>query len=127
MYVLRSQMLTHAKQVSQIAQKEFENRKTSKQVMNLWNRMWGMYKINRRREEHTGGKDGDEPSDDGASASESDDEDEDGVDGSQTGTGKKRKASKATTKRERFSRKQLITFRDSPLYDIIDQVYVISP
>ena len=48
----------------QIAQRLLNNKKTAEQVRNLWNRNWDLYKAVRHRQEHTGGGDGDDESDD---------------------------------------------------------------
>lgn len=80
-----------------------------------------MYKIIRRCEAHTGGGDGDDPSETESNLEEEDDDDdlhiEDDEAPKQPKTDKPKK-----TRRERFSQKQLGLFKDSIYYEMIDAV-----
>jgi hypothetical protein len=72
-----------------------------------------MFKVVRRRQEHTGGRDGDDDSDDEDEA----EEDNDGEDGKE---GSRKRPAK--TARARFSKKTLDGFEESVYYRLIDNV-----
>jgi hypothetical protein len=70
-----------------------------------------MYKVVRRRQEHTGGGDGDDDTDN----------EDDIEDGEEDGNGKKGKKPTKTA-RGRFSKKTLDAFEESVYYELIDAV-----
>lgn len=101
--------------IQQISQKLLGGRNDVKSVANMWTRMWALYKAVRRRQEHTGGGDGDQetgPEDDG-----DDGEDEDGDEASE----KTKKRKKAKTK-ERFTKSVMDTFESSMFFQVLDDV-----
>jgi hypothetical protein len=83
------------------------------------NRLWDIYKAVRRRQEHTGGGDGDDATDDETDEDGNDDVD---VDDGPEGANKRKKPKK--TARGRFSKKTLDAFEESEFYVLIDAVYI---
>lgn len=118
-----------------------EGRKSVEQVKNLWNTQWSKYKAVRRRENHTGGGDGDIASDAGtdpegkeaaeeeggnADVKESDENLEgtltDAVDIKPLNMKRKRASTKGTTERKNYTKLTLDAFENSEIYCIIDRV-----
>lgn len=95
-----------------ISQKRLDGRKNSKQVRNLWNRYWAIYKLVCRRQEHTGGGDGDDETDLEGGSDQANDEDDD----------KKRKHKPTKHPPVRFSKRVLDSFENSVYFPIIDRV-----
>ena len=95
----------------QISQKLLHGKHDAESVRNMWNRYWSMFKEVRRRQEHTGGGDGDD-------ATEDDGEDEDEREGAHE---KKRKRA-GQAKKVRYTKNVLDSFESSSFFAIIDAV-----
>lgn len=119
----------------QVSQKVLEGRKTVKQVQDMWEGMWDRFKAVRRRQEHTGGGDGND-----ATESEKEESDEvkevkhaSTVKGGNAAedlpvkpfAGMKRKRPAASSSTPRFSKRVLDRFEESQIFYIIDSVYVL--
>ncbi|KZP09677.1 hypothetical protein FIBSPDRAFT_963726 [Athelia psychrophila] len=100
--------INQAKECLFISQNLLGNKRDLEQVHNCWNHVWSLYKVCRRREDHTGGGDRDAQTDnEGLGDDESDDE---------GGGGLPRKPSK------RISKRQMDAFEGTEFYNIIDWV-----
>ena len=111
---------------SQISQVVLTGRRDVEQVRNCWNRFWSLFKCVRRRQEHTGGGDGDE-----VDLDDSEDGDDEG-EVPETGTKRKKPPPKKHGKdgskegsREQFSPGVMDSFEQSEFYALIDKVYDI--
>lgn len=118
--------------ILQISQKLLEGRKSQKQVAQLWSSQWDKYKAVRRRQQHTGGGDGDES--DGDSESDPENVTEAALTVGKGETAdldlghnckpamKRKRTTPSMKKSGRFSHKVLDKFEQSEVYKIIDGV-----